>query len=393
MNSESFLTRRTHNTLMAMAVGGLVVLALSYAVAPVRAWSNLFLVAFYFLTIALGGAVFIAMNYVTGAGWSVAFRRVPEAMATLLPYASIAMFVVLALRYQEYGWTLHGGEHGADDAGSFWFKQYWLNPPFWLARAIGYLVIWSLFASAIVGISRKQDRTGSRKLTGSNVRLSAIFIAVYAITFSMASMDWIMALEPLWFSTMWGVYQFAGMMQASVAGIVVMALLLRRTEGPLHGIFNDEHLHDLGKLLLAFSCFWMYIWFSQYMLIWYSNIPEETTYFIARTHGPWGPIVLVSLILNWVLPFLVLLPKPSKRSERVMMKVALIVLMGRWVDLSIMIFPPTVGDLPVLGIGEIAGVCLLIGSLGLLLARAFSGAKPVPTGDPYFKESICYHNG
>lgn len=392
MNSESFITQRTRNTLMAMAIGGLLVLALGYAVSPVRVWSNLLIVAFYFVTVALGGAVFIAMNYATGAGWSVAFRRVPEAMAKLLPYACAALFIVLALRYQDYGWTLHHDGHEVADPGSFWFKQYWLNPPFWLARAVGYMVVWCAFAAAIVGISRKQDRVGGMKLTGVNVRLSAIFIAVYAITFSMASMDWVMALEPLWFSTMWGVYQFAGMLQSTLAVIVVMALLLRRTGGPLYGIFSDEHLHDLGKLLLAFSCFWMYIWFSQYMLIWYSNIPEETTYFVARTHGPWGPIVLISIVLNWIIPFFVLLPKPSKRSERVMMKVALVVLIGRWVDLSVMIFPPTVGELPVLGIWEIAGVCLLIGSFGLLFARAFAKSKPVPTGDPYYGESLGYHN-
>jgi hypothetical protein len=216
---------------------------------------------------------------------------------------------------------------------------------------------------------------------------------VYAITFSLASADWMMALEPMWFSTMWGVYNFSGMIQAALAVVIILGLILRSNDGPLHGVFNDEHLHDLGKLLLGFSCFWMYIWFSQYMLIWYSNIPEETSYFITRTHGPWGPIVVVSIVLNWVIPFFVLLPKPAKRSSGIMMKVAIVVLIGRWVDLYVMVFPSTLGESPVFGIWEVASICCLLGTAGLLLLRSFAAAPPLPRNDPFLSESLHYHAG
>ena len=202
-----------------------------------------------------------------------------------------------------------------------------------------------------------------------------------------------MALEPMWFSTMWGVYSFSGMIQAALAVVIIMGLILRSHDGPLYGIFNDEHLHDLGKLLLGFSCFWMYIWFSQYMLIWYSNIPEETSYFITRTHGPWGPIVVLSILLNWVVPFFVLLPKPAKRSAGIMMKIAVVVLIGRWVDLYVMVFPSTLGETPVFGIWEVASICCLLGTAGMLLFRSFAAAAPVPRNDPFLPESLHYHAG
>ena len=147
---------------------------------------------------------------------------------------------------------------------------------------------------------------------------------------------------------------------------------------------------DLGKLLLGFSCFWMYIWFSQYMLIWYSNIPEETSYFITRTHGPWGPIVIVSIVLNWVLPFFVLLPKPAKRSSGIMLKVAIVVLIGRWVDLYVMVFPATLGENPVFGIWEVASICCLFGAAGVLAVAVLCrrGSRPAQRSLPDRKPAL-----
>jgi hypothetical protein len=184
------------------------------------------------------------------------------------------------------------------------------------------------------------------------------------------------------------------MIQAALAAVIVVGLVLRGPGGPLRGIFNDDHLHDLGKLLLGFSCFWMYIWFSQYMLIWYSNIPEETAYYIPRMQGAWGPVTVLVIVLNWIVPFFVLLPRPSKRSGSIMMKVAVVVLIGRWADLYMIVFPAFregFGATPVFGIWEIAAICCLIGSFGWLIHRAFFAAAAVPSGDPLLGESLHYH--
>ncbi len=392
-----YSTRNQQRSLAGMILVCALVLAAGVWLAPDRTWSNLLVAAFYLLTLGLGGAVFVALTYVTGAGWHVAFRRIPETLAKTLPLAGGAMILVLFARASAYGWS-----HGEGDAGTFWFKEIWLTPAFWLIRAVIYIVAWSFLSRLLVTRSQQQDETGDATLTRGNVRLSALFLAVYAVTFSLASIDWIMALDPLWFSTMWGVYNFSGMIQAALAAVIILGLVMRAPGGPLQGIFRDEHLHDLGKLLIGFSCFWMYIWFSQYMLIWYSNIPEETSYFIHRIHGSWGPVVVLSIILNWIVPFFVLLPMRAKRSAGVMMKVAGVVLIGRWVDLYLMVFP-SVGatgasetklfEAPVFGLWEVAGIGCLAAVTGLLVIRCFAATNPVPKQDPYLSESLHYHAG
>ncbi len=209
---------RYDRILQRLAIAGATVLACGIVFSTERVSSNLLVGTFYLLTIALGGALFVALTYVTGGGWHVAFRRIPEAMAKCIPVAGIAMLVVLAVRMSQYGWQ-HDW-HG--DAGTFWFKELWLTPSFWAARAVVYVSLWSLLASWLVARSRKQDRTGDASISGGNVRISAVFLAVYAVTFSLASADWMMALEPMWFSTMWGVYNFAGMIQAALAVVIIL---------------------------------------------------------------------------------------------------------------------------------------------------------------------------
>ncbi len=364
---------------------GAAVLAITAVVSPDRAWGNLFVVAYYLITLGLGGALFIALTTVCGAGWSTAFRRVPEAMTGLLPVAGVILLSVLALRLPQYGWH----HHGTGDAGTFWFKEFWLQPSFLAARAVGYIVLWIAFARRLVRKSRTQDQLMNPP-PAPGVPTSIVFLFVFAFTISLAGVDWIMALEPMWFSTMWGVYQFSGLIMGTLATIIISCIVLRQL-GPLSEVFRDEHLHDLGKLLLGFSCFWMYIWFSQYMLIWYANIPEETSYFIPRTQGAWGPVLIGNIVLNWVIPFFVLLPRPCKRNEEVMLKIAVVVLIGRWVDLYVMVFPPVTGNVPVLGLPEIAGALCVCGLTGLLFIKAFAAANPVPGNEPFLQESLHYH--
>ena len=386
MKPTSALSSTLNRQLAFLAVASALVLAVGTTVAPDRVWSNLLIVGFYLVTLSLGGALFIALTYISSASWNVGFRRVPEALAVLLMPAGLGLLAVLAVRREQYAWH----PHSAGDPGTFWFKELWTNPTFWMIRAVVYVALWVLLAYALVKVSRHQDRSGNVSLTFLNKRLSAIFLLVYATTFSLASCDWLMLLDPMWFSTIWGVYNFAGMFQAVLAAMIVLSILLR-ARGPLRGAFTDDHLHDLGKLLLGFSCFWMYIWFSQYMLIWYTNIPEETSYFMLRTRGPWGPVMVVNIVLNWIAPFLILLPRPCKRSTSVMMKVAVIVLIGRWVDLYLIVFPTTIGGGPVFGLWEFAGVCLLIGALGWLFFQSFAKAAAVPSRDPLLIESLHYH--
>lgn len=369
-----------------LAVVSACALAVAAAMAPDRAWSNLLIIAFYATTVSLGAALFLALTYVCGASWNVAFRRVPEAIAVGLFPFGLMLLGVLAMNYKLYEWH----PHAEGDPGSLWFKEAWSSPPFWMARAALYLGIWFVLSRTIIGLSRRQDKSGSPRLTLANRRFSAMFLVVFAPTFALACCDWLMLLDPMWFSTIWGVYHFAGMVQATLSVMVLLAVSLRN-RGPLAGIFSDDHLHDVGKLLLGFSCFWMYIWFSQYMLIWYTNMPEETSYYLLRTRGPWGPLMIANIVLNWVVPFFVLLPRPCKRSSSVMVRVAAVVLVGRWLDLYLMVFPATVGPTPVLGLAEISAAGLVIGLFGALFYRNFHKSPAVPNADPLLAESLHHH--
>ncbi len=372
--------------LLSAALFSLAILAATALATPDRAWANFLLVAFYLVTLGLGGVLFMALAHVCGASWHVAFRRVPEALAGLLSWGSLLILAALVLRLHGYSWH----HHGPGDAGSFWFKELWLSPMFFAVRAIVIVALWNLLARILVNQSRQQDRLSVVPGRRVSTVPSVLFLVLFAVSISVAGADWIMALEPMWFSTIWGVYQFSGLIQAALAVMIITGILLRR-KGPLRGTFTTEHLHDLGKLLMGFSCFWMYIWFSQYMLIWYSNIPEETSYFIRRMHSPWAPVVVSSLVLNWGIPFFVLLPRPCKRHETIMLRVAVLVLIGRWVDLSVMIFPAVTGPMPLLGLPELAGLAAIASGTGYLVIRAFSAASAVPRNDPDLAASLQYH--
>ena len=387
MTPRATLTTTQYHRLALLTIAAAIVLAVGLVAAPLRSWSNLLVIGYYLITLALGGTLFIALTYATSAKWNVAFRRVPEAMAGMLPALGLGMLAVLAWNRNLYGWESHA--HGGDP-GTFWFKEGWCTPSLWMLRAVIYVVVWILFSRALVRFSRRQDQTASITPTLINKRVSGLFLVVYAITFSLASCDWFMLLEPMWFSTIWGVYHFAGMLQAALAAMILAAIFLRK-RGPLRGVFTTDHMHDLAKLLLAFSCFWMYIWFSQYMLIWYTNIPEETSYYLLRVQGAWGPLMVMNIVLNWIAPFLILLPRLNKRSESVLIKVAIVVLMGRWLDLYLVVFPSTLKGTPVFGLWEIAGMVLLVGAFGWLFFRSFGKASPVPTGDPLLADSLHHH--
>ncbi|MGE5571361.1 MAG: hypothetical protein ACM3S5_20195 [Rhodospirillales bacterium] len=367
----------------ALILAGVVTSAAGVVLATTRAWTALLMAGYLLATFGLAGLVFIATQYASGAGWSIAFRRVPEAMTAVFPLGAALLAAVFLAHPSIYPWTSHA-PHG-------FFQQFWLTRPFFLARAAVYMIVWLAFAVAIVRTSRRQDSDGRVGHTRRNVRLSVAFLAAFALTFSLASFDWIMSLDPGWTSNIFAIYNFAGLFSGGLALLILLVLYERRA-GPLRDFVNEEHLHDLGKLLFAFSTFWMYIWFSQYMLIWYANISEETTYYIARLRNAWAPLFLVNMILNWAIPFAVLLPRGTKRSPRALGRVAAVVLAGRVLDVYLMVAPPLHGANPKLGIWEIGALAGAAGAALLAYRRAMNLAAPVPLNDPYLEESLHYHN-
>lgn len=348
-----------------------------------RTWANLLLASYYLLGLGLGGAVLVALFYVTGAGWAVALRRVPEAMTALLPVAALGLGLVLLTHPSLYPWSdpARGGEPLSP------FQRVWLTRPFFLLRSLIYLVLWIGLAFAMVRISRQQDQTGAASLTARNVCLSAIFLVVFAVTCWLAGTDWIMSLEPHWSSTIFGVYNFAGIFLSALAAVCAVAIGLY-WQGPFRNVLTRHHLHDLGTLLFAFSSFWMYIWFCQYLLIWYVNNPEETVYFWRRQQPGWQALFLLNVVLNWGVPFVILLFRPAKQTPSVLLAVAGSVLVGRWLDLHLMIMRPVAGAAPLPGLW---GTGLFVGVAGLavlLIGRALGRALLIPLKDPFLAESL-----
>ncbi|HUY33529.1 MAG TPA: hypothetical protein VMV69_12335 [Pirellulales bacterium] len=353
-------------------LGGVTLLA-GFVVAPQRAWADLLLVSFDLLGLGLGAAVWLAILHVTGARWSHGLRRPLEAMTAILPLAAAGLAAVVFCRPSLYPCFTSAG---SDDVSSP-LRTLWLGRFFFLSRTVAYSAIWIAFTGWMVRASRRQDLDGTGAASRKNVRRSAAFLVVFGVTCWLASSDWLMSLEPEWSSSMFGVYSFAGMFLSSLAAVTLLVIWLRR-HGPLRPMIDADQLHDMGTLLFALSSFWMYTWFCQYWLIWYVNNPEETAYFARRQQAGWWMITLLDLALNWGLPFLVLLFRSAKRNPVVLGVVCVVILVGRWVDLFLMVFPSQGNAAPALGAIEVGLPLGAAGAFGLVCFRALAAAWPVP---------------
>ncbi len=381
------MSERLRKTLVLVTLLGVLIAAGGVLVAPGRAWPNILLANYYLMSLGLAGLMFIALQYVSNAGWATAIRRVPEAMTNALPVSALVMVAILFGTHTLYEWT-HASAVAQDRI--LQAKSAWLNVPFFVIRTIVYLAVWLVFMHTIVRLSRVQDADGDVKHTLANRKLSAAFIVSFGLTFTLASMDWIMSLQPHWFSTIFGIYSFSGLFLSGLATITVIVILLRRW-GPLAKVVNESHLHDLGKLLFAFSTFWMYIWFSQYILIWYANIPEEVRFYTQREQGGWLVFSILNVLFNWVIPFVALLPAWAKKNEGLLLRICIIIMIGHWIDLFWMILPPFMQEGPSFFLWELGPMAAAVAGFFLLTFRSLARQHLVPVHDPYLQESLAQH--
>jgi len=331
-----------------------------------RIWSALLLNDVYLVSLALAAMVFVAIQVLTQAEWWLPLRRVPEAMVSVLPVAAALLLPLFFGRTTLYPWSRPGAvAHDALIAA----KSAYLNTPFFFLRLAVVLAIWTVMALRLRRIVRLQESGGEAAESRRRAKnLAALFVPVFAVTWSVASFDWLMSLDPHWYSTIFAVYCFAGLFLGGIAAIALVVVLLRGA-GLLGARVDERHLHDLGTLLFGFSTFWAYIWVSQYLLIWYGDIPEEVTFYVARTTGPWSPWFFAAFALEWLIPFLVLLPRAAKRNPKILATVAALVLLGRWIDLYVQIGPPVLGT-PQVGVFE---VLLAVAYGGLFLGLCWRG--------------------
>jgi hypothetical protein len=358
-----------------------------------RIFANLWINNVYFAGIALLGVFFVAIQYVAQAGWSASIKRIPLAFGSWLPIAGVLMVGIwLVAGHDLFHWThadlyIEGGEHyDAIIAG----KKAYLNTPFYLARMILYFTLWYVFFRWIRKEMLAEDLDGStdhwRKLIG----ISAGFIVIFAITSSMSAWDWILSIDTHWFSTMIGWYVFASWWVTGLAFITLLVINLK--EMGYLSMVNANHIHDLGKFVFAFSIFWTYIWVSQYLLIYYANIPEESVYFMERvTSDHYAPVFYVILFMNFFFPFLALMTRDAKRHIMFLKIICPVVIVGHWLDFYLMVTPGTMQEHGGFGFLEI-GMALIFGVAFLFVVFGSLAKMPlVAKNHPMLEESLHHH--
>jgi hypothetical protein len=366
-------------------IGGFL-LAMGAIVSPARIWPSLLWSGISILGVGVAALYFLAIHSVTGAAWATSLKRIPEAMTGLVPAGGLLVLIAIAFGAP----TLYPAlaEGGAKELPAF--KQLWYLPGFYFFRSVAYALLLSAFAWGFRRISRRQDEDRDLVHTLHARRLSAVFLVVGSFLVVLLSIDWLMALEPWWYSTIFGVYHFAGLFQSGLAVLLLFLVWIKR-QGIMGAEINRDHVQDVAKFMFGMSTFWMYIWYSQYVLIWYTNIPEETTYFTLRMTGSWLPLFFVNPVLNWVIPFHVLMARAPKRSLTIASRVAVVILVGRALDLYLMIYPPLLESGPRFGLVELGVLLATVGLVGIVVIRTLGGASLVPIGDPYLEESLHHH--
>jgi hypothetical protein len=343
----------------------------------------------FFLSLALGALVFVLLQHVTRAGWSVAVRRLAEGVApnVFVPMAFLVIPVIVGLDVL-YPWTDRAAV--AHDP-LLRAKSVWLNPTFFYARTAFYFTVWTLLALWFHRRSTEQDVSGDAALTKSMETASTAGLILFAFTVTFFAFDFVMSLTPHWYSTIFGVYFFAGCILGFFALLLVLSFAVQ-SGGRLLQAISTEHYHDMGKLMFAFIVFWAYIGFSQYMLMWYANLPEETVWYAARQTGSWTSVSILLLFGHFLLPFLLLMSRSVKRRKLLIVSGAVWILGMQWLDVYWLVMPSKTpaGFAP--GLTDLA---TFVGIGGLFLAAAAHrlGAHAlVPLKDPRLAESLDFEN-
>lgn len=360
-----------------------------------RPWSALYVAAFFFMMIALGVLAFYAIQIAAQAGWSPVLFRVMEGItAYLLPGALIVMAIAVGSHYLGHDSIFMWMNPDVINPESEHYdklidgKSSFLNLPWFIIRGLIFIAGWSAYRHFSRKFSIAQDTAEDKSNFKKAFRISAGFLVFFIYTESMMSWDWIMSVDPHWFSTLFGWYVFASMF---VSGITVIALITIYLKSRNYLEFvNENHLHDVAKFMFAFSIFWTYLWFSQFMLIWYSNIPEEVTYFVTRFQDYKLPF-LGMVVMNFVFPILMLMNADYKRIPWFVVMSGLVILFGHYIDIFNMIMPATVGDRWFIGIPEISSVLLFAGLFIFVVFTALTKAPLLVKGYPFRKESEEFH--
>jgi hypothetical protein len=360
----------------------------------IRFWDVLIHNSVFFLLISVASVFILAATSLAQGGWIVAYRRVPEAIgANVWLFGAIAATVLLLSAFvfridgssPIYKWMTPG-----DDAIMLGKKNF-LNPGMFAGFTLVTIGLWAFFGRKFRAISLAQDAAprNSTKIYWKNITIAGLFLLVYALTqMSTTPWLWIMSVDAHWYSTMFSWYTFASAFVSGMSLILLWVVYLKN-QGNLQ-LVSKEHIHDLGKLMFAFSIFWTYVWFAQFMLIWYGNIPEETTYFKMRMQGPYSVIWFAVFIICFIMPILILMSRPSKRNYFTLVFMALVIIFGHWLDFYQMIAPGTLGKNWHMGWFELGILAGFAGLMMISVATTLSKAPLVPSNNPLLKETVLH---
>lgn len=360
-----------------------------------RFWASLLQNSVYFLLVVNASMFFVCATTLAWGGWQMSFRRVPEAIAACTPVIGAITFVILmAILFSPdhvvYHWT--DVAHQDDTLRA---KSGFLNKPFFAIWSAVTIVGWTLLGNKMKSLSRSIDNAPlsveeGKRYIWKNTVWAALYIILFALTVaSSIPWFWLMSIDAHWYSTMYSWYTFASTFVAGMALITLFVVYLKNN-GYL-SYTTTEHLHDLGKFMFAFSVFWTYLWYSQFMLIWYANIPEETTYFEPRLQGPYRGIFFLNLIINFVAPLLILMKRGSKRNYGTITMMAVLILFGHWLDFYQMVFPGISPDHVPFMLADFGIGLGFVGIIMFVTKRALAKAPLVGKNHPFFKESIIHH--
>lgn len=405
----------SNGLVMLGGIGGIALIVISCVLATVgigggvESFFYVYLANFlFFISISLGALFFVIVQHLTRAGWSVAVRRVAEVMASTIPLLGLLFIpILLAVLVPQWFGSQDGFLYLWNDA-KYWQdlglgldapkREYYLNSQFFAVRAVLYFVVWGIISYFFLRTSRTQDENGDARLTLRMQFWSAPCTLLFAITVIFASFDWAMSLAPSWFSTIFPVYFFAGGMMAALCTMILILLVLQK-QGIVTQDVTIDHYHDLTKLMFGFIFFWGYIAFSQFLLIWYANIPEETIWYLPRMRGPWVWVSLVLLFGHLLIPFLLLMPRTVRRNRTFLFWGASIMLVMHWLDHFWIVMPQMKETFQALDLevpSHIGGLVEPLCFLGmLLLYTAFfgwmAGDRPlIPMRDPRLGESLNF---
>ena len=353
-----------------------------------KPWAAVYVPALFFMMISLGVLAFYAIQRASQAGWSIVLYRIMEGITGYLFLGCVFVLIILgfsALKFNHLFIWMDPEVVAHDEI--IRNKIGYLNIPFFFIRAIIYIAGWVIYREITRRLSLQQDDINDINIHKKLFKFSAGFLVFFLVSESMMSWDWIMSIDPHWFSTLFGWYVFAGMF---VSGITTLALITIYLKSKNYLNFvNDSHIHDLAKFMFGVSVFWAYLWFSQFMLIWYSNIPEEVVYFITRIED-YNFLFFGMVVLNLIFPLIVLMNSDFKKTNFIVILTGIVIIIGHYIDVYNMIMPSAVGDMWSFGPAEIGGFMFFLGVFLYVVFRAISKAPILAKGDPFIEESKTF---